>query len=90
MGTVDLGAILEQAFIVALKLCAPALLTALAVGLIVSLVQAITQINESTLSFVPKVLAIGAVLLMAGSFMTTTLVTFTRHMFDQVIVAGGT
>ena len=82
MQAIDLGAILEQTFIVALKLSAPALLTALAVGLLVSLFQAVTQLNESTLSFVPKVIAIGVVMVMAGSFMPATLLTFTRHLFD--------
>ncbi|MBS1103779.1 flagellar type III secretion system protein FliQ [Gluconobacter sp. Dm-62] len=90
MQAIDLGAILEQTFIVALKLSAPALLTALGVGLLVSLVQAVTQLNEATLSFVPKVLAIGAVMVMAGSFMTATLVGFTRHLFDQLILVGTT
>lgn len=90
MQAIDLGAILEQTFIVALKLSAPALLTALVVGLLVSLVQAVTQLNESTLSFVPKVIAIGAVMMMAGSFMTETLLTFTRHLFDQLILVGTT
>lgn len=90
MQAIDLGAILEQTFIVALKLSAPALLTALVVGLLVSLVQAVTQLNESTLSFVPKIIAIGAVMMMAGSFMTATLLTFTRHLFDQLILVGTT
>ncbi|AQS89894.1 MULTISPECIES: flagellar biosynthetic protein FliQ [Gluconobacter] len=90
MQAIDLGAILEQTFIVALKLSAPALLTALGVGLLVSLVQAVTQLNEATLSFVPKVLAIGAVMVMAGSFMTATLISFARHLFDQLILVGTT
>lgn len=90
MQSLDIGAILEQTFLVILKLSAPALLTALAVGLIISLFQAVTQINEATLSFVPKVLAIGAVMLFAGSFMSHSLITFTQHLFDQIIIAGGT
>nr|WP_294914620.1 flagellar biosynthesis protein FliQ [uncultured Neokomagataea sp.] len=90
MQTLDIGAILEQTFLVILKLSAPALLTALLVGLIISLFQAVTQINETTLSFVPKVLAIGAVMILAGSFMSNTLMTFTHHLFDQLIIIGGT
>lgn len=88
MQAIDLGAILEQTFLVALKLSAPALLTALAVGVLISLIQAVTQLNEPTLSFVPKVLAIGVVMIMAGSFMTSTLVAFGRHLFDQLILVG--
>ena len=80
MQAIDLGAILEQTFIVALKLSAPALLTALAVGLLVSLFQAVTQLNESTLSFVPKVIAIGVVMVMAGSFRKATRMGLTGHV----------
>ncbi|GBR54168.1 flagellar biosynthetic protein FliQ [Neokomagataea thailandica NBRC 106555] len=90
MQNIDIRALLEQTFLVVLKLSAPALLTALVVGLIISLFQAVTQINEATLSFVPKILAIGAVLLLAGSFMSSTLITFTHHLFDQLILVGGT
>lgn len=90
MNGLDIGAILEQTFLVTLKLSAPALLTALIVGLVISLFQAVTQINETTLSFVPKILAIGAVMVLAGSFMTGTLITFTHRMFDQLILVGGT
>lgn len=89
MRTVDLAAILHETLVVALKLCAPALVVALVVGLVVSLVQAVTQISEATLAFVPKLLAIGLVLMLAGSFMTTTLLGFGRFLFDQMIVVGG-
>ncbi|AOX20971.1 flagellar biosynthesis protein FliQ [Kozakia baliensis] len=90
MSAVDVHAILQQTFIVAVKLSAPALLAGLVVGLIVSLFQAVTQINETTLAFVPKVLAIGLVLMISGSFMSATLLAFTRHLFDQLILVGGT
>ena len=85
----DVAFVLRDLFIVALKLGAPALLTAMAVGLVISLVQAVTQINEATLAFVPKVLALGAVLVLAGPFMYATLSDYTRLLFDRLIIVGG-
>lgn len=85
----DVALLLRDLFIVALKLSAPALLTALVVGLVVSLVQAVTQISESTLAFVPKLLALGLALSLAGPFMYATLTDFTRMVFDQVVAVGG-
>jgi flagellar biosynthetic protein FliQ len=85
----DAGALLREAMLVTLKLGGPPLLAGLALGLVMSLVQAVTQINEATLAFVPKVLAIGATLLVLGPFMETVLIDFTRTIFDQVVAAGG-
>lgn len=89
MGEGDVAAALREAVLVMLKLGGPPLLAALCVGLAVSLVQAATQINESTLAFVPKVIATGAVLALTGSFMVTTLTDYAHHMFDQIVVVGG-
>ena len=72
-----------------LKLGGPVLLVALAVGLVMSLVQAVTQINEQTLAFVPKVVAIGLTLLLMGPFIRTTLTDFAHVMFDRLVLAGG-
>jgi flagellar biosynthetic protein FliQ len=58
--------LLRETMLVVLKLAGPPLLTGLFVGLLVSLLQTVTQINEATLAFVPKVLAVGAVLLLLG------------------------
>ena len=85
----DVALMLRDLFIVVLKLSAPGLLTALVVGLAVSLVQAVTQISESTLAFVPKLLALGVALSLAGPFMYASLTDFTRMVFDQVVAAGG-
>jgi flagellar biosynthetic protein FliQ len=54
-----------------------------------SLVQAVTQINEQTLAFVPKVLAICGALLVMGPFMLTTLTDFSHVVFDRIIAIGG-
>ena len=61
----------------------------LVVGLVVSLVQTVTQINEATLAFVPKVLAVGAVLMLLGPFMLATMSDYTRLLFDKLIAIGG-
>ncbi|NHN85725.1 flagellar type III secretion system protein FliQ [Acetobacter musti] len=88
MNSIDIASVLRETLFVAVKVGAPTLLTSLAAGLLVSMLQAVTQINESTLAFLPKFLASMAALLFAGPFMYSTLVSYTRHIFDQVIVAG--
>ncbi|MGY4491250.1 flagellar biosynthesis protein FliQ [Pseudomonas sp. TE3610] len=65
---------------VSLFVAAPLLLTTLAVGLIISLFQAATQINESTLSFIPKIVGICAVLVLAGPLMMDMILDFTRDL----------
>lgn len=64
----------------------PLLLIALAVGLVVSLLQAITQINEATLTFIPKMLAIAASMLLLGPWMLRVLVTFTTNLYANMDV----
>jgi flagellar biosynthesis protein FliQ len=85
----DVGALMRDAMLVVLKLSGPPLGIALLVGLVMSLVQAVTQINEQTLAFVPKVLAIVGALMVLGSFMLSTLTDFTHMVFDRLIVVGG-
>jgi flagellar biosynthetic protein FliQ len=89
MGEAELSGILRDTMLVVLKLGGPVLLCALAVGVTMSFIQAMTQINEATLAFVPKVLMIGAVLALTGSFMMSTLTTYTQTLFDQMIEVGG-
>lgn len=74
----------RQALTVILMLSLPLLLTALAAGLLVGIFQAATQINEMTLSFIPKLLAMVVVLLLAGSWMLGVLVDYTRRLFDAI------
>ncbi len=78
------------AMVVAAKLSAPILLTALAVGFGISLFQSVTQIQEATLSFVPKMIAVGAALLFSGNWMLHELVSFTRQLFERIpsLLAG--
>ena len=89
MNDTDLTALLRDAMLVMLKLGGPPLMVALVVGLVISLVQAITQIHEVTISFVPKVLAIGMTLLLMGPFMLSTLSSYTHLLFDRIITIGG-
>jgi flagellar biosynthetic protein FliQ len=70
----------HQAMYVGLMLSAPALLVALVVGLLVSLFQAATQINEATLTFIPKLLAVAVTLVIAGPWMMETLLDYMRHI----------
>lgn len=84
MGTLD-ASVLDIALatmVVAAKLSAPVLVTALVIGFAVSLFQSVTQIQEVTLSFVPKAIGVGLALLVTGHWMLQTLVSFTQGLFD--------
>jgi flagellar biosynthetic protein FliQ len=85
----DVAALIHDGMIVTMKLTFPILSVALIIGLLVSFVQAITQINESTLAFLPKVLAIGLALMILGPFMAATLSGFSHRVFDRVVAVGG-
>ena len=65
-------------------LAAPLLLVALAVGLLMGVFQAATQINEMTLSFIPKLLGMAAVLVIAGPWMLKMMVGYTRELFESI------
>ncbi len=85
----EVAAALHDTMLVVLKLGGPALVAALAVGVVMSLVQAVTQINEATLTFIPKVVVIVSVLALSGPFMLATLTDYTQLLFDQMIAIGG-
>ena len=74
----------QQSLYVLLMVSAPILLTVLAVGLVVSIFQAATQIHEATLSFVPKIVAAVAVLGFAGPWMMTTLVEYLQRTLQSL------
>jgi flagellar biosynthetic protein FliQ len=74
----------HEAMYIGLVLAAPLLLVALVVGLLVSLFQAATQINETTLSFIPKLLAIAATMVIAGPWMLTTMLDYLRHTLSAI------
>jgi flagellar biosynthetic protein FliQ len=80
----DVMSIALQTMLVAAKLSAPILLTALIIGFAVSLFQSVTQIQEVTLSFVPKAIGVGVALLLSGNWMLSTMVGFTQSLFAQL------
>jgi flagellar biosynthetic protein FliQ len=74
----------QQALWITALVSAPLLITALVVGLVVSVFQAATQINEMTLSFIPKLLAIFAALVIAGPWMLALLVDYVQRLFTSI------
>ena len=74
----------REALQLALLLAAPLLLVSLAVGVLVGVFQAATQINEMTLSFIPKLIAMAAVLIIAGPWMLRMMIEFTRRLFESI------
>ena len=82
--------IAQQGLQLTAMMAAPILITVLAVGLIVSMVQAATQINEMTLSFVPKLAAIGVVLVVAGPWILQSIIDFTISLYKSIpYIIGG-
>ena len=79
----------QQSLYMLLMISAPILLTVLAVGLVVSIFQAATQIHEATLSFVPKVIAAVTVLAIAGPWMLTSLVEFLQRSLQAIPTVVG-
>jgi flagellar biosynthetic protein FliQ len=73
-----------QTMLLAAKVAAPVLLTALLVGFLISLFQAATQIQEQTLSFVPKMIAVAIALLVSGNWVLSELVSFTQSLFHML------
>lgn len=76
--------VVGQAIRVTLMLAAPMLLGALVVGILISIFQAVTQINEQTLSFIPKILVIIAALVIFSPWMMETMVTYTQDLFTSI------
>jgi flagellar biosynthesis protein FliQ len=73
-----------QTMMIAFELAAPVLLTALFIGFAISLFQSATQIQEVTLAFVPKAIGVGIALLLSGSWMMHSMVTFTQGLFKTL------
>ena len=88
MNAVDFIEVSRDGLIVMLRIGAPIMLVALITGLSISLVQALTQIQEMTLAFVPKILVIFLSLLVFLPYMMTTLTTFSERLFDRIIALG--
>ncbi len=84
MNSMTVMSLTYQAMLVALKMAAPLLLTVLIVGLVISIFQAATQVNEMTLAFVPKLLAAGAALVLLGPWLITTMVDYIQSLIGMI------
>jgi flagellar biosynthesis protein FliQ len=80
-----------QAMQLAFKIAMPLLLVGLVVGLAVSVFQAVTQIQEQTLTFIPKIIAMGLVLVVAGPWMLSEVITYTQQLYSSIptMIDGG-
>jgi flagellar biosynthetic protein FliQ len=88
MSGADVGAVMQRALYTTLMVGGPIVMVSMAVGLAISVFQAATQINEATLTFVPKLLIVALVLMMMGPGMATQLTDFTRYVFQVASQAG--
>ena len=80
-----------QAMQLAFKIAMPLLLVGLVVGLVISVFQAVTQIQEQTLTFIPKIVAMGLVLLVAGPWMLSEVIAYTQQLYTSIptMIDGG-
>lgn len=78
---IDLG---SKAIMVAMEVAAPVLLAAMITGVIISIFQAATQINEQTLSFIPKVVGITVAMIICGPWILQIMLTFTKEIFNGI------
>ena len=85
----DLVTALRDTFTIILKLGCGPLLAMLAAGLVVSLIQAVTSINEQSLSFVPKLIALLVVLMLGEHFLASSLTDYTLATYAKIVTAGG-
>lgn len=76
--------LMRSAFMTTIKASAPILIIAMVVGLIISILQATTQVQEQTLTFVPKMIAVLFSLILLGAFMMNTLMAFMNQSFDVI------
>ncbi|MGI6649836.1 MAG: flagellar biosynthesis protein FliQ [Bacillota bacterium] len=74
----------KQSLTMILMLAGPVLIVSLVVGVFISIIQATTQVQEPTLSFIPKIIAVFAVMLLLGSWMLNTLLMFTQELFNKM------
>ena len=84
----DLAVLIRESMMVVLKLGGPLLAVGLIVGVLVSVLQAITQVHEATLAFIPKVLALAVTLGLLAPFMLATLTGYAHLLFDRIIALG--
>ena len=88
MNEADVLEVGREALLVVLKTSGPIMLSGLAIGLIIALFQALTTIQEMTLTFVPKIIVIFLSIIVFLPFMMTTVIEFARQLFDRMVVVG--
>lgn len=88
MNATDVLDVMREAIVVMIKMGGPIMMLTLVIGLAISVFQALTQIQEMTLTFVPKILAVFGALLILMPFMLATLATFTEQIADRIIGLG--
>ena len=81
--------VFKEALLIVLKVGGPILVVSIVIGLVISILQAATQVHEQTLTFVPKLLAIGLILLLAGGWMMDTVSDFAKMIFKLMTEVGG-
>jgi len=89
MNEADISDLMRLTFLLIFRLSGPLLAVALIIGLVVAMVQAVTQINEATLVFIPKLFGIGAAMLLLGVSMFASLADFTHQLIDRMVAIGG-
>lgn len=80
--------IFKDAMLVIFKIAGPLLIISMIVGLVIAIIQAATQVHEQTLTFVPKLVIIGVLLFVLGSFFTATLMEFMQRIMDMIAEVG--
>jgi len=88
MNEADVLEVGREALFVVLKTSGPIMLAGLAIGLVIALFQALTTIQEMTLTFVPKIIVIFLAIIVFLPFMMTTVIEFARHLFDRMVALG--
>jgi flagellar biosynthetic protein FliQ len=88
MSTADIGMVMQRALTTTLFVAGPIVLVSMGVGLAISVVQAATQINEATLTFVPKLVVVAILLVILGPAMVNQLVDFTQFVFQVAAEAS--
>lgn len=78
----EIGSLMNDVFMIALKIAGPSLLISMIVGVLISVLQAATQVHEQTLTFVPKLITIGLVLLFTSGHIMNTLTEFAVRIFS--------
>ncbi len=81
----EVSDLMYQVFILAVQLCGPILVISMLVGILISILQAATQIHEQTLTFVPKLIVIGVILVVSGSSMLLSLQDFFVYLMDKMV-----